>query len=169
MVQCVEFCSTSSLDRFEAIYRRFHQYVAAVARRSLADASSVSDVSQETFLQLWLHIDRFADGSDPRPWLAVVARNCAYSLNRRSRAAALDAADSHQADHGIDAGVGSIGIIGPVPEETLALLWDRFGLGLTLAEISSRHGVPVGTLKSRLARALRRLRLPPRAGRAKGI
>lgn len=154
---------TSSMNRFDCLYRRFYRYVAAVARRRLADRSFVPDVVQDTFLQLWLHIDQFEAGSDPRPWLAVVARNRAQSLNRRPHESVLAGVDLTRGNTGLRVGGIALGVIGSVPDGTLELLWERFGIGLTFAEISSRHGVPVGTVKSRLARALRGLRPPPAA------
>src|SRR3974390_1709732 len=57
----------------EAIYRRYVQRVAGVARRLLRDGAEVDDVVQETFLIAFQKIDALAEPGALRGWLTQIA------------------------------------------------------------------------------------------------
>jgi RNA polymerase sigma factor (sigma-70 family) len=71
-----------SADRFEQIYRRHREAVAAYARRR-APANTAEDVVAETFLVCWRRLERVPE--EPLPWLYAVARK---TLANQRRAAA---------------------------------------------------------------------------------
>lgn len=162
------------VDAYEDLVRR-HQ---SVARRtayvlcgSWADAD---DACQEGFVKAWTALPRFREDAPFRPWILKIvaneARNRRRSAGRRAQLA-LRAA-------GFGSGAGRFD--GPEAPEEAALeaerhrgllaaldtLGDRdrqvvacrYLVGLSEAETAAALGWPAGTVKSRLSRALGRLR-----------
>lgn len=128
-------------------------------------AREAQDVLHDVFLEAWCHVsDYSASRGSVRTWLLVRLRSRA--LDRligveRSRTDPLDAVDerhtlpsSASAQH---SAVDRIAVraalerLGPDVREALELSY--FG-GLTMREIAERTGVPLGTVKSRIARGL---------------
>jgi RNA polymerase sigma-70 factor (ECF subfamily) len=129
------------------------------------DADDAADVAQETLLRAFRHLHRF-DASRPlQPWLLRIARNLAYNRRRSIRrfVAALRrwqtqrpqdteppaASTAHdavwQALQGLDA-------------KDRDVIYLRYFSELSVAETAVVLGVAEGTVKSRLARALARMR-----------
>src|SRR3954453_23655880 len=129
---------------------------------ALGDPQSADDLTQETFLRAFGALHRFEGRSSVRTWLFGIARRvCADALrSRRRRRLTLvrDTADLEAA--------GTEGLVDPVAEgsvvgDLLARLEpDRREafvltqlLGLSYAEAAEVAGCPVGTIRSRVARA----------------
>jgi RNA polymerase sigma-70 factor (ECF subfamily) len=145
--------------------------VAYVLLRSEADAQ---DAAQEAFVKAYLALARFRRGEPFRPWLLQIvgneARNRRRSLGRRNglvdRAIAAvrggsrdDAAGSAEAQ--VLAGETRDEVRGALlrlrAEERMVVTC-RYLLELSEAETAAALGIPGGTVKSRLHRALARLR-----------
>lgn len=148
----------------------------------LAGAGEADDLVQETYLRAMRALPRFAGRSTARTWLLAIARRAAVDLlrsaARRPRAASLD-------DWQIAADAATLRSGGPRFEEQLALrdLLDRLPaerrevfvatqvLGLSYAEAADVCDCPVGTVRSRVARAREDLVAglrEPSAGRYRG-
>lgn len=149
---------------FAELYDRHAPTLLATATRMLG-AREAQDVLHDVFLEAWCHVsDYSASRGSVRTWLLVRLRSRA--LDRligveRSRTDPLDAVDerhtlpsSASAQH---SAVDRIAVraalerLGPDVREALELSY--FG-GLTMREIAERTGVPLGTVKSRIARGL---------------
>ncbi len=159
-------------ERFGLLFDRHalavHRYVAYRAR-----SGDVDDMVSETFVTAFhtrARYDRAYD--DARPWLLGIATNVLRQHRRsegrrlsRLRAAAhvrepeLDPAESVSAavDDAAetDRVVGALGRLNERYQEVLLL---AASADLTYEEIARALGVPVGTVRSRLARGRRRLR-----------
>jgi RNA polymerase sigma factor (sigma-70 family) len=151
---------------------RGHQVVAfRTAYLITGDASEAEDAAQEAFVKVYRALGRYRPGAPFRPWLLAVVAN--EAKNRR-RAAARRASLALRV-----AGDGPPGDASSSPEaaavaaerraELLAALEDlreedrlaiccRYFLGLSEAETAATLGCARGTVKSRLSRALARLR-----------
>ncbi|WP_329500242.1 sigma-70 family RNA polymerase sigma factor [Kitasatospora herbaricolor] len=128
----------------------------------LTDVEAADDLAQETFLRALNALPSFAGRSSARTWLLSIARRTVVdryrSLAVRPRRAAL-AAWEEVADHPSRAGRGFED--GLVLNDLLAFLpaqrREAFVLtqvvGLTYAEVAAMSGCPVGTVRSRVARA----------------
>ncbi len=147
--------------------------------RLTGDWSAAEEVVSLTFLEAWRLRDRVdVDGESLRPWLLGIATNVARNLRRAVRRydgvlirlpredAVPDFADEVTAridDRERLAQVRTaLAALRPHEREVLALcVWS----GLDYAEAAEALGVPVGTVRSRLSRARRKLERLVTAGK----
>ena len=149
-----------------------HQQVAMrTAWLVTRNAAEAEDAVQEAFVKAYRALRRFREGAAFRPWLLAIVAN--EARNRRRSVARADRLTLRVAE------VRPSGDAAPSPEaaallgeertllvEALNTLRDedrlvvgyRYLLGLSEAETAEALGVPKGTVKSRLARSLGRLR-----------
>jgi RNA polymerase sigma factor (sigma-70 family) len=150
---------------------RYQARLFGIAMGVLGDRAAAEDVAQEAFVRAWRHAAAF----DPRrgsvaAWLARITRNLAIDSLRMRRAevtdpAALvglgrpsaatsveDAAVTADSAAGVRAALRLL-----PPEQARALLLAAF-YGRTAEEISRSEGVPLGTAKTRIRLALRKVR-----------
>jgi len=148
-----------------------HQEVAFRAAHVVCgDAAEAQDAAQEGFLKAYRSLARFRDGAPFRPWLLAIvaneARNRRRSAGRRAHLVALAghepaAPAAPGADVAVLAGarratlLTALGALSPDHREVLVL---RYLLDLSEPECAAVLGCRPGTVKSRHARALERLR-----------
>jgi RNA polymerase sigma-70 factor (ECF subfamily) len=127
----------------------------------LSDVGSADDLTQETFLRAIGAIERFSGRSSARTWLLAIARHVVADHIRRaqSRPRTADravpehllAADRHA--RGFEDVVEVTAMIADLStEQREALLLTQL-LGLSYADAAAVCGCPVGTIRSRVARA----------------
>jgi RNA polymerase sigma-70 factor (ECF subfamily) len=131
------------------------------------DRQRAEDVVQETIVRAWRYADRLdtSGGQSLRPWLVAVARRIVIDAHRRRRArptevdeavlATLPAPDELERIASVVAVQNALRSIGPSHREVLFEMYYRGGNG---EETAAALKVPVGTIKSRVYRALRMLR-----------
>jgi RNA polymerase sigma factor (sigma-70 family) len=130
-------------------------------------AADADDVVQDAFVQAFAALPRFRAGAEFRPWLLTIVRNLTRnSLRARGRRAAREAFAAATwpvgdvADEAISA-VRRDRLLEEVrrlPEELREVVACRYLLELSEAETATALALPAGTVKSRLHRALVRLR-----------
>lgn len=127
----------------------------------LSDAGSADDLAQETFLRAIGAIERFSGRSSARTWLLSIARRVVADHIRhlQSRPRAALGADPELVARGDRHARGfedlvevTTMIAGLNPEQREALLLTQL-LGLPYADAAAVCGCPVGTIRSRVARA----------------
>ena len=126
---------------------------------------------QDGFIKAWQALDRFRDGAEFRPWLLRIVVNTARNRRRaawrfdalrvRATTAARvqpqsDSAEALALDHVESERL--LHALRRLPVRDRAVVGCRYLLELSEAETSAVLGVPAGTVKSRLSRALVRLR-----------
>ena len=150
--------------------RRYQLPVYRVALRMLGDRADAEDAAQDAFIKARAAMGRFRAGAPFRPWLLTIvaneARNRRRAAGRRSalalRAAAEPVASIPLPEAAALAGserrelAAALARLGPEHRQVIAL---RFLLDLSEAECAAALGCRPGTVKSRLSRALGRLRL----------
>jgi RNA polymerase sigma-70 factor, ECF subfamily len=150
---------------FERLYDSFSRVVYGVALRILSDAPSAEDVTQAVFLKVWSAPESFHGGNLPG-WLIRVTRNRALDV-LRSRAAHPQveiATDMPEDDALEDTAFKHMNCqivrdaMERLPEAERALIDLGFFGGLTHQELARRTGAPLGTVKTRIRSALRKLR-----------
>ncbi len=148
-------------------------WVERLARRVVRDDASARDLVQETWLAA-LQSPPLADGR-LRPWLARVLLNFARQRKRgdvrrvqREAAAARPERlpPSSEASDRIEAQRALADALAQLPEALKETVVLRYFDGLAPAEIAKRQGIPGGTVRWRLHRALDELR--ERLGRRSG-
>jgi RNA polymerase sigma-70 factor (ECF subfamily) len=155
---------------FEILVRAHQQIALRVAYLVAWDAGVAEDVTQEAFVKAYRALPRFRDDAAFRPWLLRIVRNEALNhRRRRGRQERLTLRVAHDPISGGAAPSPETTVIAGVERETvLAAVADlpdryqdivnlRYLAGLSEAETAETLGVPVGTVKSRTARALDRL------------
>lgn len=154
----------------ELLARRYWQRVRALAYRLVRNWEAAEDLAQETFVRLLSAIDRYRHPEPVWPWLYTITLNLCRDFGRRA---------SQRLEWPADEATANVEAPGPDPTQILEdrderarvvqalqrlspkhreVLTLRFYEQLTLREIAGRCGIPLGTVKSRLSWALRRLR-----------
>ena len=125
----------------------------------LVDGESADDLTQDVYIRAIAALPRFRGDASARTWLLTITyRACADELRRRRRRRVLQArltasAPVPVADADESIGVAQL-IAGLEPAERGALVLTQL-LGLRYEDAASVLGVPVGTVRSRVARARR--------------
>lgn len=134
------------------------------------DEADAADVAQDAFVRAYRSLGTF-DASRPfRPWLLRIVTNVALnstrSSKRRSAATERLARDAERGEHeppdaAVEAAEQSSRVwaaVADLPGDDQRLIYLRYFLETSEAEAAESIGRPVGTVKSRLHRALKRLR-----------
>ena len=151
-------------DALGALYRRHARAVLAQVRLVVGEPGLSEEILQDTMLAVWRGAGSFRGVSQVRSWIIAIALRQARDRLRRHRLAVVadESVLSEQAaaDPGPEAQVleraelgevaDAIRALSPGHREVLGLV---FGADLTLAGAAEVLGVPVGTVKSRLAAA----------------
>ena len=150
------------------LYDRYAPTLLAVGQRILGGRREAEDLVHDVFLEAW----RQAASYDPargtvRSWLLVRLRSRALDRHRASSGAPLPI-DSvprleERAAGGEDPALAPDRVavrraLAALPSEQRAVLELGYFEGLSSSEIALRTGAPIGTVKSRVATALARLR-----------
>jgi RNA polymerase sigma-70 factor (ECF subfamily) len=156
---------------YEELVRRYEEVAFRTAFLVCGDADEARDAAQEGFVRAWRALSGFRPGAEPRPWLLRIVANAARNRRRGSvRRAALGlrlagdplsggAAPSPEGSVLADERRASLlAAIGRLKPEDRLVIGLRWFVELDEAAMAAALDVPRGTVKSRLARAMRRLR-----------
>ena len=158
-------------DAYGELVTRYQALAARVAYVITASSVEAEDVAQDAFVKAYYALDRFREGAPFRPWLLRIvaneAKNRKVAAGRRPTvelSAAADRASGETALSPEDAAVAAdlrAGLVAAInrlrPEDRLVLAY-RFFFDLSENEMADALGVARGTVKSRLSRAMGRLR-----------
>ena len=159
------------IDAYAELVRRYSEIAFRTAYLITCDAAEAEDAAQEAFVKAFAALGRFRVQMPFRPWLLRIvaneARNRRTRVNRQVRlllrAAALQRSNQHAAspeEKALEREQQQIlldAVAGLRDDERLVIAY-RYFLGLSEAEIAEALGCARGTVKSRLSRALTRLR-----------
>lgn len=158
-------------DAIEALYDRFGSLVYRMAYQAMPTRSDAEDVVQEVFTRLWRTAGRY----DPKraalvTWVMLIARRHMVDRLRRTKARVkagtleeswstpLDAVKTGSPMEADERFKLVMQRIEKLPELQQTVVKRAYLNGQTLKQIGSELGVPLGTIKSALSRALVRLR-----------
>jgi RNA polymerase sigma-70 factor (ECF subfamily) len=122
----------------------------------LVDRQSADDLTQETFLRAHRALGSFRGDAPVRSWLLTIARRvCAAELDARARRRELALAVLPLARHQVaaTAEVEIETLIAALPTERRAAFVLTQVIGCDYAEAAAICDCPVGTIRSRVARA----------------
>jgi RNA polymerase sigma-70 factor (ECF subfamily) len=155
-----------SSEAFAELVDRYRAPVVRLAYRMTQDADEAKDIAQDAFLRAFRGLPEFRTDRPFARWLFVIARNASLdSIRRRKRTSSVDPTQSED--------------LSPSPEEfalrndeavrvreAVASLQPRYRAalelyyvrGLRYREIALELGIPLGTVKTYISRAKRKLR-----------
>jgi RNA polymerase sigma factor (sigma-70 family) len=161
---------TGEVMAYEELVRRY-QDVAVRTAHLISPDGDAEDAAQEAFVKAYAALARFRIDAPFRPWLLRIvaneARNRRRSAGRRA-GLALRAAEDHRPgdaapspESAVLAGetrTALLAAVNALRDEDREIIGARYFLELSESEASEALGLPRGTVKSRLSRALARLR-----------
>ncbi|MFF2568736.1 sigma-70 family RNA polymerase sigma factor [Streptomyces sp. NPDC058084] len=142
-----------------ALHRDVRRYVAYLS----ADRQAADDLTQEVFLRALAALPRFQGRSSARTWLLSIARRTVVdSLRHAAARPRLSDRDDWQAEAehtqprglpGFEDGIALAELLAAIPAERRDAFVLTQLIGLPYAEAAETIGCPVGTVRSRVARA----------------
>jgi RNA polymerase sigma-70 factor (ECF subfamily) len=178
----LEYRSRADRGAFEELVHRYERELYNYLRHYLGDAEMAEDAFQAAFLQVHLKCDQFEPGRRVRPWLYTVATNQAIDAQRRNRRHRMVSLSERSRKGGNDEDVGSLvefldgespnpaerlesdeqrqfvrGAVERLPGPLRQVLLLVYYQGLKYREAADVLSIPVGTVKSRLHAAIRKL------------
>jgi RNA polymerase sigma-70 factor (ECF subfamily) len=149
-----------SADAFGRLVHMHQQGLRAFLRR--LGARDADDIAQETFVFAWEHMARFDSARPFRPWLFGIAwrkfregkRSWLRRLTRQGHATA-DMETALQPDPGLKLDLAKA--LGDLSPEQKAALLLCLGCEFTHAEAAEALAMPLGTVKSHVARGREKL------------
>ncbi len=156
---------------YEELLRPYEELAFRAAYLVLHDAGEAEDVAQQALVKAYYALGRFKVGSPFRPWLVRIvtneARNSRKAILRRSNLAqryAQGLIEGDTAPFPESAALGEersrrlLEALSRLKDKDQAVLHQRYFLELSEAEMAQALGCRPGTVKSRLSRALQRLK-----------
>jgi len=174
----IQDAQSGNLDAFNTLVLHYQDSVFNVALRIMGDGDMAADASQDAFISAFKSIKSFRGGSF-KGWLMRIVTNACYDELRRKKrrpttplepetddGEEMDSprwladsnmtpdqqAEADEVEHAIQHCLDNL----PLDFKTVMVMTDI--QGLDYAEVASAVRVPLGTIKSRLARARLRMR-----------
>jgi RNA polymerase sigma-70 factor (ECF subfamily) len=155
---------------YEELVERHQQLAFRVAWLVTRSTPDAEEAAQDGFVKAYRSLDRFREDAAFRPWLLAIvgneARNRRVAAGRRERLALRVGEERPEAvaraaeAEALAAGERQelLAAVARLPERDRLVIGARFFLELSEAETAAALGLRKGTVKSRLSRALARLR-----------
>jgi RNA polymerase sigma-70 factor (ECF subfamily) len=159
-------------DAIREIYRRYESTLRAVIQSVLHEDGETDDALNDVFLQLWDHADRFIAEKGLHGFLVTLARRRALDRLRRRiayRRATERFETELKAEYRDEVRVHDFqppnsdltdllnGVIGTLPTPQQEVVHLAFFEGLSQREIATRKSIALGTVKTRLQLAQKKL------------
>lgn len=166
--------AVSDRNALAALYERYGRRVFALAARMLGDPQSSEEVTQDVFLSVWRRVSSYKAGRGRfTTWLFSIAHNRTIDELRRRRRERYrenptledhvdlpsDSAPPPEEVVARSEGAMVREALGTLPLEQRAVIEMSYFGGLTQVEIAQRTGQPLGTVKTRMRLALKKLRI----------
>ncbi len=186
--QLAEKYLSGDANAMTAIYERYIDKVYRLAYSKLGDHHDAQDVASSVFLKLCTYLQQFRGDSKLSTWIFAVAANAAIDFARRRKPQdSLDreigGKDGEPMERQVpDRNPGPeelvekedfkrhmLSLVQKLPDMQREILELRFIVGLSYQEISEELGIEMGTVKSRINRAVASLREAYARSEMKGV
>jgi len=177
-IELIESAQRGDIEAFNQLVLKYQDMMYRISLRTLNDESSADDATQNAMIQAYRNIKSFRGGSF-RSWLARVTVNASYDEMRRWRRQSGVSFDQENQDGEMIETMPWMIDLSAGPEERFDSVELRDALqecvkslnpdyrlvvvlvdveGMSYEEVARVANIPVGTVKSRLARARGQLR-----------
>jgi len=169
--QLIMLSKNGDTSAFGQIFDLYREKIFRMASRMLKSKAESEDVVQETFIRLYLNLNRFDESKSFSTWLYTIGKNvCLDMIRKRRNNVSLD--EMRDGDDGVDRyELLDAGLPGPeelairsetrtivgkviesLPEKYRQLFVGSYLKGMSLEELSLAHNLPLNTVKSRMNR-----------------
>lgn len=164
--QAIEKCQSGDRDAFRHIVESYHGVLYGTAVLMTGNHAIAEEAVQEAFLSAWRGIRGFKRGRPIKPWLTRILINEVLARKRRRSIPTEPIPEpdqpgapslSHNPDELVDRVVMREAIADLDADQQRVIVL-RYYTDLTVPEIATSMHIPEGTVKSRLSRAIARLR-----------
>jgi RNA polymerase sigma factor (sigma-70 family) len=170
-IELVIRAQAGDVPAYEELVRRYQDNAFRAAYLTTRDAEAAQDAVQAAFIKAYYALRRIRPGAPFRPWILKIvtneARNGVRSAGRRSHYE-LQITEALPGDDGAPSPEAAalarlrrdtlVRAVNALPEKDQQAIAYRYFLELSEAEMADALGCARGTVKSRLSRALGRLR-----------
>ena len=169
--ELIELARDGDVRAYGDLVERYREVAFRTAYLIVRNAADAEEAAQDAFVKAYYALDRFRTTEPFRPWILRIvsneARNARRSAGRRERLAlrsaerrgpegAAPSSDSAAISHETRAAL--VAALETLSERDRMVIGYRYLLDLSEAETAVALGIRPGTVKSRLSRALVRLR-----------
>jgi len=157
--------------QYERLARRLYAGVYNYLRWLSGDAELAKDLTQETFVQVWRHLQDLRSEQAAESWVYRIARNQYLQHRRRAAPQTVDLDDWQESEAARFASVNCRSLVerrwmcqsvrsatDRLPELYREVIVLHSLEGLPLSRVAEVLGIPEGTVKSRLSKAFAMLR-----------
>jgi RNA polymerase sigma factor (sigma-70 family) len=169
--ELVERARNGDVHAYEDLVRRYQEAAVRLAYPIVGAPGEAEDAVQDAFVKAYYALDRFRPGMPFRPWLLRIvtneARNRRKAAGRRAHLALRMAQDRPSGD-AVPSPEASVleeeerrvllEAVNTLSEKDRVVIAYRYFLEMSEEEMAESLGWARGTVKSRLSRAVRRLR-----------
>lgn len=167
-VEIIRRCQQGERDAFHLVVEHFGNVLHGTAYMMTRDQTLAEDLVQETFLLAWRNISAFKSGSNLKAWLLRILVNRTVSEQRKKKVTQIELEEGVAVLSGPDQ-VEELALrnvererirraLETLPPDQRQAVVLRYYAELTGPEIAQTLGWREGTVRSRLHRAMARLR-----------
>ena len=170
-LELIDAINQGQADAFDALYLRHREYAIRIAMRFAGQRDLALDAVQDSFVYFYKKFPGFTLTAKLTTFLYPVVKHNALSAKhkaRRTQGGSSDEALQTQPDGDpannpakADAPGDLTAVLATLPDAQREVLVLRFVDGLALEEIAQALDIPLGTVKTRIHHAIRKLREDP--------
>lgn len=179
----IKLSRSGDRNAFAELVSLYQEKIQRLAYRMLNNKVDTEDIVQETFIRVYLNLNRFDESQNFSTWIYRIGKNLCIDLLRKKKSVySLDAEFSNDEDANYYARLHSrestpehsvieketktyiLKVIDKLSEKYRSVIILYYLQGLSLLEISEKLNLPVTTVKSRLNRGREQLRKKMGAG-----
>jgi RNA polymerase sigma-70 factor (ECF subfamily) len=161
--------SADSREKLETLFANAQGEILGTLFYLVGNMEDARDALQETFLKCWRHRQQIAEVTNLKAWVFRIAlntgRDCRKAAWNRRRQSIVEDVQMVSTADGPDAGLMrdeqlrtlQLAVLNLRPEEQEVFLLRQNG-SLTYEQIAEATALPLGTVKTRMRKAIRQLR-----------
>jgi RNA polymerase sigma-70 factor (ECF subfamily) len=162
--QLLQAVGRGDVDALRVLYRSFERPLYALGIRWLNDPKLAEELVQEVTLRVWRRASRYdPERGASSSWIFGIARNVAADLARARAKAPVPVAEAPETAAPWDEDRAWTAwevarAVARLPEDQRRVVELAYANQMTQSEIAAELGIPLGTVKTRLYTALRKLK-----------